>query len=109
MKRILEFKVEEQQLSKDPSCSFEGIVSGTRGYLRARFSFNRAWNGCACVAVFKRLLDEYPAVVKNNECEIPAEALDWDSFSVRVVGRTKGGSQLTTNEVEVRQIRGGGL
>lgn len=109
MKRTLAFRVEEQQLIKDPSCSFEGIVSGTRGYLRARFSFDGAWKNCACVAVFKKLLDEHPIPLRNGECEIPAEVLDWDKFSVRVVGRAKSGLQLTTNEVDVYQLRGGGL
>lgn len=73
MKRVLMFKATEQELIKDPSCSFEGIVSGTRGYLRARFSFNKTWNGCARIAVFRKLLDEYPVVLRDDSCEIPAE------------------------------------
>ena len=109
MKRVLMFKATEQELIKDPSCSFEGVVSGTRGYLRARFSFDRAWNGCARIAVFRKLLDEYPVILQGDSCEIPAEVLDWDKFSVRIVGRRKDGSTLTTNEVEVEQQRGGAI
>ena len=107
MKRVLSFKVSEQKLEKDPSCSFEDIVSGTKGYLRARFSFNRAWDKCACIAVFRKLLEEYPVVLKDKECEIPEEALDWDSFHFRFVGRRGDGAVFTTNEVEVKQSRGG--
>lgn len=109
MKRVLMFRAVEQKLIKDPSCSFEGIVSGTRGYLRARFSFNKAWNGYAKVAVFRKLLEEHPVVLQGDSCDIPAEVLDWDNFYVRVVGRKKDGSQLTTNEIEVRQSRGGAV
>lgn len=109
MKRVLVFRVNEQKLEKDPSCSFEGIVAGTKGYLKAKFSFNRAWNGCACIAVFRKLLEEHPAVLKSGECDIPAEVLDWDTFHVRVVGRRGDGSVVTTNEVEVKQIRGGAI
>lgn len=107
MKRVLKFRVEEQNLQKDLSCSFEGIVSGTKGYLVAKFSFNRAWDGCVRVAVFKRLLDEFPVVLHNDSCDIPEQALDWDKFSVRIVGRRKDGSKITTNEVVVNQNRGG--
>lgn len=106
MKRVLKFKVEEQELSKDPSCSFEGIVSGTKGYLTAKFSFNRAWSGYARIAVFKKLLEEYPVPLKNDCCDIPEGALDWDKFSVKVIGR-KDGSHITSNEVVVCQNRGG--
>lgn len=109
MKRLLSFNVEEQKLTKDPSCSFDGIVSGTRKYLVSRFSFNSAWKGYICVAVFKKLLDEYPVALKNGECLVPDEVLDWDYFSVRIVGRAKDGSQITTNEVTINQIRGGNM
>lgn len=109
MKRVLSFRVNEQKLEKDPSCSFEEIVAGTRGYLRARFTFNRAWNNCACIAVFRKLLDEYPVVLKAKECDIPAEVLDWDTFHVKIVGKRSDGVVITTNEVEVKQIRGGAV
>lgn len=105
MVRKLLFKVERQKLSKDESCSFEGIVSGTVGYLRAKFLFDKEWEGYACVAVFKKLMEEFPVPLRNCECEIPKEALDWDKFYVRIVGRNKNGAIVTTNEVEVNQKR----
>lgn len=109
MKRFLDFRLKEQKLEKSPSCSFDGIVSGSKGYLRARFSFSKEWSGCACVAVFRKLLDEENVVLHNGECEIPPSILDYDKFYVRIVGRNSSGAQLTTNEVEVTQIRGGGV
>lgn len=107
--RIISFKVEEQTISKDARCNFSGIVSGTKGYLKAKFKFNSTWNGFATVAVFRKLLTEYPVPIINGVCEIPAEALDHDKFYVRVVGRKKSGEQLTTNEVEINQGNGGGF
>lgn len=109
MRRVLVFKVNNQILEKDPSCSFEGIVSGTKGYLKARFSFNRFWDKCACVAVFSTLLKEYPVPLKAGECEIPPEVLENEGFYVRVVGKRKDGVMLTTNEIRINQIQGGGV
>lgn len=106
MKRSLCFKVNEQTLQKDPLCSFDEIVSGTNGYLKAKFTFNRAWANCAKVAVFRKLLVDYPVVLIGDSCDIPSEALDWDYFSVRVVGRKPDGFKLTTNEIKIEQIRG---
>lgn len=109
MKRVLSFKAEGQSLAKDSNCSFEGIVSGTKGYLVAKFSYDSIWKGCAKVAVFRRLLEEYPVVIVKDTCCIPSEVLDWDKFSVKLVGQRKDGFRLTTNEVEITQEMGGAI
>lgn len=102
--RTLDFVVNEQVLTKDSSCDFSNIVSGTKGYLEARFKFNRLWDGFGKVAVFVNLLEEYPTVIKNGRCTIPAEALTGNKFAVYVVGK-RGKEKLTSTSVEVLQER----
>lgn len=103
--RILEFIVEEQILSKDKNCDFSNIISGTKGYLKARFKFSKSWQGYGKVAVFVNLFEEYPVVVKpDNTCEIPPEALTSSKFEVYVAG-IKGKGKLTSSSVEIRQER----
>ena len=102
--RTLRFIVNEQNLSKDSSCDFTNIISGTRGYLEAEFVFNESWNMFGKVAVFCALLQEYPVIIKNGKCEIPPEVLDGEKFSVYVVG-SKNGKRITTNSVTITQKR----
>lgn len=102
--RTLKFIVTAQAITKDPSCDFSDIVAGTKGYLWAEFSFSPEWSGCRMAAVFSCLCKEYAQPIVNNRCEIPAEALTWDSFGVQVVGQ-KENYRITTNEVKVRQKR----
>lgn len=102
--RTLRFIVNEQNLSKDSSCDFTNIISGTRGYLEAEFVFNESWNMFGKVAVFGALLQEYPVIIKNGKCEIPPEVLDGEKFSVYVVG-SKNGKRITTNSVTISQKR----
>lgn len=73
--RILDFIASGQALKQDPACDFTGIVAGSRGYLRARFCFSKEWSGCKKVAVFSSKGQDYPVPLKDNICEIPAEAL----------------------------------
>ena len=98
--RILDFLVNGQNIEKQGD--FSGIVKGTKGYLRSRFTFDSEWNGCKKVAVFEKNQKEYPAPLMGNECEIPEEALTWNHFYVRVVGE-KDGKRITTRKVKVEQ------
>lgn len=103
--RTLEFIVKEQVLSKDSSCDFSNIVSGTEGYLRARFKFDRTWQGFGKVAVFVNLFKEYPALIgADGSCNIPPEALTSSKFEVYVIGK-KNERKLTSSSIEVRQER----
>lgn len=102
--RTLRFIVNEQNLSKDSSCDFTNIISGTRGYLEAEFVFNESWNMFGKVAVFGALLQEYPVIIKNGKCEIPYQVLGGEKFSVYVVG-SKDGKRITTDSVIVNQKR----
>ena len=102
--RTLKFIVTGQQIKKDPSCDFSGLVAGTTGYLRAEFSFSADWNGCRKAASFWKCGKEYPAILKDNACVIPAEALTWDKFQVSVTG-VKHGYVIATDQIRVDQIR----
>jgi hypothetical protein len=96
------FKVNGQQIEKDPNCDFSGLVAGTEGYLKAKFTFSEEWKDCVLVASFWRGINEHAALIKNNECEIPPEALKTTAFSVSVTGK-RGGYKITTNRIFVRQ------
>ena len=101
--RILKFNVHGQSISKDPKCDFNGIASGTKNYLKAKFAFRLDWNGMRVVAVFKCLNNEYPAKVVSGECVIPEEALIWSNFSVHLIGENASGTRIKTNKVTIRQ------
>lgn len=101
--RELNFDVRGQSILKDKKCDFDGIVSGTRNYLIAKFSFDGQWSGMSKVAVFKCLNKEYPAKIKNDECIIPYDALIWSSFSIYVMGQNKDGVRIKTGTVSVSQ------
>ena len=102
--RTLKFIVTGQQIKKDPSCDFSGLVAGTKGYLRAEFSFSSEWNCCRKAAAFWIMGEEHPAILKENACIIPAEALTWSSFEVSVLGMRKD-YKIATGKVKVTQER----
>lgn len=106
--RVLEFIVEDQILTKNPSCDFENLVPGTEGYLQARFSFSPAWNGFVKAAAFWRGNRECePQLLKDGyTCMISTDALEGKSFGVSVVGK-QGEKVLITNRVKVNQNGGG--
>lgn len=100
--RELKFKVAGQQIAKEPMCDFSNIAPGTENYLVARFRFDKEWSRTAKVAVFGCLGKEYPAKIEEDACIIPAEALTWRMFTVRVVGK-KEGTKITTGKIAVMQ------
>lgn len=102
--RILKFLVNGQKIECDPSCDFSGIVKGTSGYLKALFSFSPEWNGCKVAASFWRMEKEYPVLLKNGICEIPAEALTWNYFDVSVTGiKNDGNYVITSGKITIPQ------
>lgn len=100
--RLLKFTVTGQKISKDKSCDFSGIIKGTSGYLYASFIFSKEWKGCKVAASFYCLNKEYAVPVINSQCEIPKEALAWDSFEVKLTG-AKENFKITTNKEKVTQ------
>ncbi len=104
--RFLNFIVSKQSITCDPSCDFNNIASGTRGYLYARFRFSADWMGCSKVAIFSSRGKDHPILLLNNMCLIPWEALLGNTIRVSVVGQ-KGNQRITTNKVEFKQTTGG--
>lgn len=104
--RILRFIANGQILEPDPECDFTGLVSGTKGYLHAEFEFDNDWIGCRVAASFFSLDKEYPAIVEDGICEIPAGALSFRDFYVQLTG-IRDGYKITTNRQIVRKRRPG--
>jgi hypothetical protein len=100
--RVLEFIVNDQILTKNPSCDFSNIIPGTEGYLKARFSFSSEWDNCVLVAQFFRGNEEHARFIVDNECEIPPEVLKGRTFRVGVIGK-RGNQRIPTNQVVVTQ------
>lgn len=103
--RVLSFTVTGQKLERDPACDFAGIVSNTRGYLRAKFRFSADWKGCKKVAIFTGIGKEVPTPLAGDMCEIPPEALTGNLVQVAVVGQ-RGTVRITTNTLEFKQSTG---
>lgn len=102
--RELRFIVTGQSIKKDPSCDFSCLVPGTKGYLKAVFSFDDAWRGCEKIVEFRRYASQEPISdrMKDNTCMIPEEILLGDKFHVSVIG-IKPGFRIITNMIGVRQ------
>lgn len=100
--RELKFIVNEQILEKDESCDFSNIVAGSGGYLAIRVNFSHLWNGFGKVAVFTKLLREYPVILENDYCIIPKEVLNTNKFKVKIIGKKKD-VKLTTNSITIEQ------
>lgn len=103
--RVLSFTVSGQRLAMDPTCDFSGIVSNSRGYLRAKFRFCSEWTGCKKVAVFTGTGAPVPVPLIDNACDIPAEALTGSAVQVFVVGQREG-KRIPTNTIEFKQKAG---
>ena len=103
--RVLGFAVKGQMLEKETGCDFGGLVAGTRGYLRAHFSFDKDWKGCKIAASFFDAdgREDAKAVI-DGECEIPESALKKDVFYISLTGRRKE-YEITTNRMTIRQAR----
>lgn len=101
--RTLEFKIEQQLLTKDPTCDFSNIVAGSKNYLRAHFAFSDDWAGCLKAASFWRGEEEYAVLLDGSgNCMIPPEVLVGATFAVTVLGKN-GKLEIPTNRVIVRQ------
>ena len=100
--RLLKFNVNAQRIQKDPACDFSNIAPGSKGYLRAQFTFSHEWHDCTIVASFWRGKDEHAVFVTDGVCDIPTEALVGPTYRVSLIGR-RGDYEITTNKLLVRQ------
>lgn len=102
--RELKFIVSGQTVKQDPLCDFSGLQPGTSGYLKASFTFDEAWNGCAKIAEFRTYLDSKPVPERlvGDACIIPEEVLAKKQFKVSVIG-IRPGYRISTGNAEVKQ------
>ena len=106
--RTLVFNVKNQMIQRDSSCDFSGLVAGTSGYLKAKFILSDAWNNCAKVAGFFSKDDKEltPCVLESdNTCLIPADALKYHEFKIRLYGKRKDYT-ITTQPITIKQYGG---
>ena len=101
--RNLNFKVLGQKLSKEGD--FDNIVVGSKGYLKACFTFDSEWKDLAKVAVFRpNSGSETPVKIDTyGECLIPNDVTDCACVSVKVVGKSKTNQVIVTNVVSFLQ------
>lgn len=104
-KRVLSFVVEGQTIKKDEQCDFTGLVSGTKGYYAAKFSFDKTWKDYQKIAVFRTTSTKKYVPIVDGICEIPDEVTEGLLYYVSVVG-VVGDVTLPTTETFVRQKRG---
>lgn len=103
--RTLSFIIEGQKIKKDPDCDFSGLVGGTAGYLRAKFTFDKEWDDYKKVAsFFDERGREKGMLIISGECEIPAQATAGTKFEVSVLGAKKD-RRIRTGRVTIRQGR----
>mgnify|MGYP003297566607 CR=1 FL=1 len=106
--RILRFIVNNDVITRDPLCDFNGLFPGANSDVYAEFEFSEDWNDRVKVASFWSMMGaEYPpqALDYDNMCEIPKEALAKPAFKVQVFGKDRKRT-VQTNAVTVYQ-RGG--
>lgn len=107
--RILEFDVGQQRLMKNKNCDFSGLVSGTEGYLYAKFNFSNDWDGCKKIVSFWTVdveslqTNEYAVYLDDDDsCAIVPEVLLLERFYISIIG-TKPGYKITTNKLRIEQ------
>lgn len=98
--RDLLFNIEQQRIER--AGNFRGLVKGTRGFLRARFTFGTGWSGCKKAASFHVGKSEKAVLIEDGVCMVPPEACDAEMFEVSVTGM-KPGYKVKTGRVKVYQ------
>lgn len=99
--RTLTYTVKSQRLL--PTGDHFGLIAGTKGYIKALFTFSEDWDDCLKVASFFNNGEEYAVILDdNNECEIPTEALTGSFFEVCVEGR-KENYRILSSRIKERQ------
>lgn len=106
--RTLRFIVDGDRIKQDPSCDFSGLFPGRNPDILAEFEFSSEWANKVKVAAFYSMLDkEYTpqAILEDNTCAIPPEALEKSSFKMQILGK-KGSAKLSTNKTTILQTGG---
>lgn len=101
--RTLNYKVMGQRILRVGDHT--GLVAGTKGYVLAKFEFDKDWEDCTKVASFYNNGEEYAVLLKSDECVIPHEALTSSSFKVSVEGRKSDYRILSIKIKETQRVR----
>lgn len=107
--RTLKFIVDGQIIRKDPDCDFSGLVPGTEGYLEARFTFSKEWNGYIKAAAFYSIMGKELTPIGLTEgeyCIIPSDVCAKRTFKIAVVGQNDEGKKLKTTKITIEQNGG---
>lgn len=90
----MKIKVVNQRLYLEPPETAEG----TRGYLKAEFSFSEEWDGMTKTAFFRGADGEnHPKLLEDDTCTVPAEALTAPGRVGVSVSGTLGETIITTD------------
>lgn len=106
--RTLLFNVKGQNIYPNSLSEISGLVAGTSGYIKAKFVFSEDWDGCVKVAGFTSVNGiefEPKALDKENSCIIPAEALTYHEFEMRLFGKNKD-YNINTRPIRIKQFGG---
>lgn len=66
-------------MKKSSTCSFAGLVKGSEGYLKASFSFDEDWDGCAKIVKFwadNWIIEQTGASYKVGDTTVATDAID---------------------------------
>lgn len=105
--RTLRFLVDNQTITPDPECDFEGLFPGAEEQLQAEFVFSPEWKNTIKVAAFWSIMDSElpPQVLEGDRCIIPVEASIKPVFKIQVLGK-RSRVTLSTNKLKVYQKGG---
>lgn len=96
------FSSKEQRLSLTTG-GMGKIVPGSRGYLRAVFEVDDAWEGCALIVSFSnRRMETAVRLNADRTCMVPDGIADTEFFHVQLIG-VKPGFRIQTQPLRVRQ------
>lgn len=104
--RTLSFNVEGQRLRKDADCDFNGLMAGTKNYLRLSFFFDYEWNDCTKHVIFFEGDDRWHVHLENNKCMVPDDIAAKEVIRLYLIGNKVDTDYLIlTNPINIRQNR----
>lgn len=98
--RILQYRVTGQNLSKVES--HLGLVRGSKGYLKCRFTFDDDWHGLKKVAIFRTSDGKKYMPIVGGFADVPDAVTVKEKFYVSVIGQSDD-QTITTGEIMERQ------
>lgn len=103
--RTLIYDVDGQEIKENSKCSFDGIVSGTKGYICLQFHFSDEWKDMVKVLQASNEYNfeaEHCKSIKNDCCMLPDEVTDQNVIYLRVIGK-RDNRRMITKTIYLRQ------